>query len=81
MDFVETPHSFLFTPSQTKHCFNVSLINDNRYEVRQEFFVNLTSNDPNVSLSPQFSTIVLDDDDSKFNDIMIYKCRHCHLQI
>ena len=68
-DFIETPHSFLFTPSQTEHCFDVCLINDDIYEVRQEFFVNLTSNSPGVTLSPQFSIIVVDDDDSKCNFI------------
>lgn len=65
LDFEETPHHFLFTPNQTRHCFNVTIINDSNYEDREEFYVNLTTTDETVSLSPKFVVIVLDDDDSK----------------
>lgn len=65
-DYKDIPYNFLFTPNETRHCFDVVLINDNRYEVREEFFVNLTTNTTEaVNLNPHFTIIRVDDDDSK----------------
>jgi len=64
-DFIETPYHFIFTPAQQRHCFNVTLINNNRYEATEEFYVNLTSTDENLRLSPSFKVIAIDDEDCK----------------
>ncbi len=64
MDYVGTPYSFLFTPNQRRHCLNVTIIDDGNYEVRQEFFINMTTDDSMVTLSPKYRVIVLDDNDS-----------------
>ncbi len=64
-DFVATPYSFTFTPTQTQYCFNVTLIDDEAYEVREEFIVNITSDNPGVLLAPHFTVIVVDDNDCK----------------
>ncbi len=57
----------MFTPNSSRHCFNLTIINDDNYEVREEFYVNLTTTD-SVTLSPNFFIIVLDDDESEFDN-------------
>ena len=56
----------MFTPQLQRHCFNVRLIDDTIFEATQEFFVNLTSTDENISLSPNFIVITVNDDDGEF---------------
>ncbi len=68
IDYEETPHHFLFTPNSSRHCFSLTIINDDNYEVREEFYVNLTTTDNMVTLSPNFVIIVLDDDESEFDN-------------
>ena len=65
-DFIETPHQFVFTPQAQRHCFNVRLIDDTIFEATQHFFVNLTTAEENISLSPNFIVITVNDDDCKF---------------
>lgn len=65
VDYIKTPFNVTFSPSKTKHCFRVPLIEDNIYENSKEFFVNLTSGDPLVTLSPHFTVVVVYDDDCK----------------
>lgn len=65
IDYVTTPFRAQFTPNQRRHCFGIVLINDLAYEVREEFYVNLTTEDLGVILSPSFTIVVVDDDDSK----------------
>ena len=56
----------MFTPQTQRHCFNVRLIDDTVYEATQEFFVNLTTTEENISLSPNFIVISVNDDDGEF---------------
>ncbi len=58
----------MFTPNSSRHCFNVTIINDENYEVREEFYVNLTTTDSTALLNPNFLIMVLDDDESEFNN-------------
>jgi len=54
----------------------VVIIDDNDYEDTEEFYVNLTTLDPTVSLSPHFTVIAIDNDESKYyiprNDLLIF---------
>ncbi len=61
----------MFTPNSSRHCFNLTIINDDNYEVREEFFVNLTTTDSPVTLSPKLLIIVLDDDESELLHIAV----------
>ena len=56
----------MFTPQAQRNCFDVTLIDDTVFEATQEFFVNLTATDENISLSPSFIIITVNDDDCEF---------------
>ena len=47
-------------------CFNVTIVDDTRYELREDFFVNITTGDPQVDLVPSSTIIsILDDEGEK----------------
>ena len=64
-DYIENNAQLIFSPGMTRQCFNVSIINDESFENVEEFFVNLTTTDPLVLLSPVFTTVAIMDDDGK----------------
>jgi len=55
-----------FSQDTNKECFTVRIIDDDDYEATEEFFVNLTTSDTQVRLSPHFSVVVISDVDSEF---------------
>ncbi len=63
-DYVSTPVDLTFNAGVTMQCFNVSIIDDDDYEFDEEFFVNLTTTDTQVTFSPSFSVVVITDLDS-----------------
>jgi len=50
--------------SQTQRCFNATALDDDIFEYKEELYVNLTSSNPAVSLSPQFSVLKIKNSDS-----------------
>ena len=65
-DYIENNAQLIFSPGMTRQCFNISIINDESFENNvEDFFVNLTTTDPLVLLSPVFTTVVIMDDDGK----------------
>ena len=65
-DYHADPRVLVFSPGVDRVCFNVSIINDNRYELNEDFFVNLTTTDPQVDISPITAVVTIMDDDSKW---------------
>ena len=49
-----------FSQDDTRVCFNVSIIDDNIHGV---FFVNITTSDPQVTLSPHLTNLTIKSDD------------------
>lgn len=51
----------------TRVCYDTVILDDDRHELTEAFFTNLTSNDPLVNILPsRGAVIVILDDDSKF---------------
>ena len=51
----------------TRVCFNTTIVNDNRYEAdRENFYVNITTMDPQTDIDPMAALITIEDDDSEF---------------
>lgn len=67
MDYVDRSVPLTFSADVSQVCFNVSIIDDDNYELVEEFYANLTTADPNVQLSPMFTVLRINDDDSKWN--------------
>ena len=64
-DFEDTSEDLVFSEINQTRCFNVSIINDNDYELREDFFINLTTTVSSVTLNPRFVTISINDEDGE----------------
>ena len=62
-DYVDQSVTLTFTPQMTRLCFNVSIVNDDNYELAEEFFVNITTTEDFVDLSPMFTVMTIIDDE------------------
>jgi len=62
-DYVGQSVTLTFTPEMTQQCFNVSIINDDNYELAEEFFVNITTSEDFVDLAPMFTVLTIIDDE------------------
>ena len=56
----------IFLRDNTRHCFNVSILDDDINEPEKEFLVMLTTSDSHVDLSPNMATITIIDNDGKY---------------
>lgn len=65
-DFGAIPVSLTVSNATPESCFAIPVINDNAYELREEFFINLTSKDPAVNVIQNNKIIMILDDDSKY---------------
>ena len=66
-DFVSSPITQIFQASDmgTRHCANITLIEDTRYEGDEQFLVifgNLPNSDAGIGLTNETTIIILDDD-------------------
>ena len=52
-----------FAPGMLQDCFNVVIIDDDLYENPEEFFANITTIDPQVTISPMTTVITIIDKD------------------
>ncbi len=55
----------MFAPGSDRQCFDVSITNDDNFEVTEKFFANLTTLDNDIQLAPMFTTVRILDEDSK----------------
>ena len=65
IDFEGQSLTLNFTSTSPEACFAFTLIDDNGYEQREDFFVNLTSTDPAITVLPNYRIIQIVDDDGK----------------
>ena len=71
-DFLDNPMSLSVMPTVGERvCFTYSLVNDDIYEVNEEFFINLTTTDPSVTLMPNHRIIIVSDDDSELPPLLV----------
>ena len=77
-DYRADPRVLTFSPGVDRVCFDVSIIDDNRYELNEDFFVNLTTSDPQVDINPMTAVVTILDDESKYfyklSVLWIYAC-------
>ena len=67
-DYIASPVTFMLTDRNRTFCFLVPIVNDFVYELIENFFVNLTTTDNDVTLSPQtLSVTILDDEGKQMN--------------
>lgn len=65
MEVFTTLRLNLMSSIDQPECFTVVILNDNFYEVDEEFSLNLTTTYPNIILSPNYKIIRIKDDDSE----------------
>ncbi len=46
-------------------CFNVTILDDERYELNEDFFVNITTSDPQTDINPMSAIVAIEDDERK----------------
>ena len=52
-------------------CFNVTIINDDTYELKENFVITINSTDKNVSVTEGATQITIVDEDSKLQSLSI----------
>lgn len=71
MDFWDEPTSLNLQAPELRSCFNLHIIDDNKYEFRESLFVNLTTTEPDVTLMPSFAVVHIDDNESECEFILL----------
>ena len=66
VDYVATSMDFTFGPRISRHCVNVTIVNDNLPEGDEVFYLTINTTDPNVNLNPNEAMVVISDTNSKF---------------
>ena len=62
-DYLRTTVVLVFSAGDDRQCVNISLIDDNNLEEVEEFFVNISTLVPRVTIDPDLTTVELQDDD------------------
>ena len=62
-DYLRATVVFVFSAGDDRQCVNISLIDDNNLEEVEEFFVNISTLVPRVTIDPDLTTVELQDDD------------------
>ncbi len=60
------PASLTFDSSRTRVCFNVAILDNDRFEFDEDFVVNITTTESQVTLDPISTVVMINDDDGKF---------------
>ena len=63
-DYIETTQELTFAPGETLQSVAVTIIDDNVYEVLEEFTAELTTTDSGVDIFQPDATARINDDDS-----------------
>ena len=66
VDYKESPTSVTIRRNTQGSCFTPTILDDDKYELRDEFFINLTSTDSTLIIDPHFRVVSILDDDGKF---------------
>lgn len=68
IDYNGNQTTLTISPEQNyQACFNLSIINDDMFEVNEDFFIRLTSSDPDVFINTPSARVVIEDEDSKLS--------------
>ena len=62
-DYLSRPTNFTLSDTNLSGCFNVTILNDDTYELEEEFLVNLTTTDQAIIFA--HLVIVIIDEDSE----------------
>ena len=71
-DYTSINMDFTFGPSTSRLCVNVSLTDDDLLEMKENFTLDLTSDDPSVMLQPDRAVVEINDNDRELSS-MHYK--------
>ncbi len=64
-DYTADPRTLTFSPGMLRVCYNVAILDDNRYELNEDFFVNITTSDPQTDIIPMSAIVTIEDDEGK----------------
>jgi len=64
-DFEGIPVTLTFSSTKSRVCFDIHIIDDKEYELRQTFLANLTTSDNQVIISPNYASLGILDNESK----------------
>ena len=62
-DYLRPTEVLVFSTGDVRQCVNISLIDDDSLEEVEEFFVNISTLVPRVTIDPDLTTVELQDDD------------------
>lgn len=64
-DYIGISTHLLLTPSETRKCINITLLDDSIVEEREKFALELASSEVGILLNPNKTTITIEDTDRK----------------
>jgi len=64
-DYIVISTHLLLTPSETRKCINITLLDDSIVEEREKFALELASSEVGILLNPNKTTITIQDTDRK----------------
>lgn len=64
-DYIGISTHLLLTPSETRKCINITLLDDSIVEEREKFALELASSEVGILLNPNKTTITIQDTDRK----------------
>ncbi len=64
-DYTADPRTLTFSPGMSRVCFNVTILDDDRYELNEDLFVNITTSDPQTDINPMSAIVTIEDDEGK----------------
>ncbi len=62
-DYTADPRTLTFSPGMSRVCFNTTILDDDRYELNEDFFVNITTSDPQTDINPMSAIVTIEDDE------------------
>ena len=66
-DFIGIPRMLTLSNSTPRACFTFDVVNDELYELREDFFVNLTTTDQTVTFRLSYIIVMILDDDGELS--------------
>jgi len=65
-DFIPGNNQLVFTQSERKQCVNAVIIDDKIYELKEIFYINITTDDPQVDITAQNTIVQILDNDGRW---------------
>ncbi len=70
-DYIADPKVLTFSPGMKKLCFNVTILDANGFKLSRDFFVSLSTNDPQADIGPMVAVVSIRNDEEGNSKIRI----------